>query len=159
MVVGLVLSGCGGEKRTLLEVGSQAPPFTLKLVDGKTTWNMADHAGKPMVITFMASWCPCSHDSIPLTKEAHGRFSDRGVEFLMVGLQDAESKFEDFVAKQAPPFPAGFDDGEPISRTYGVSAPPTTVFIGKDGLVKRIFYGNIKDVVEDYYLWIEELVA
>ena len=76
----------------------------------------------------------------------------------MVGIQDARSKFEKIVAKWDVPFPAGYDKGERIARDYGVSAPPTTIFIDKTGAVKRVFYGNIKDKEKEFPQWIEEII-
>lgn len=152
------LSGCLGDDIKPLAEGSTAPKATLILLNGDAR-EVTDHPGRGQVVTFMSSWCPCSNDSIPMFKKAfklHGE--NQHLAFLMIGIQDSREKFTDFVAKRDVPFPAGFDPGNEIARTYGVKQPPTTVFIDKDGKVKKFFYGNIKDVEEDFYKWLEELV-
>nr|NIS41299.1 TlpA family protein disulfide reductase [Desulfuromonadales bacterium] len=149
--------GCLEEDIEPLKVGIVAPPFTLTLLDGGTA-DMERANGNGHVLTFMASWCPCSNDSIPLMKKAHARYEAEGIEFLMIGIQDAGSKFEKFVDKWELPFPAGYDSGDRIAHTYGVTAPPTTIFIDREGKVKRVFYGNIKDKEEEFFQWTEELL-
>jgi peroxiredoxin len=153
----IALSGCLEDDVEPLALGVAAPPATLTLLDGATT-EMSAVNGGGRVISFMASWCPCSHDSIPLMKKAYARYEEDGISFLMVGIQDAEGKFEKFVAKWEVPFPAGYDAGDRIARAYGVSAPPTTIFVDRQGRVKRVFYGNIKDKEEEFLQWTEELL-
>lgn len=154
----LALSGCF-EDIIPLQVGSMAPKSTLTLLSGKSL-EVTDHPGKGQVITFMSSWCPCSNESIPMMKKAydeHGGGGDGKVAFLMIGIQDPESKFRKFVEKWDIPFPAAYDDGDQIARVYGVLQPPTTIFVDKEGKVQRVFYGNIKDKEDEFYQWIEEL--
>jgi peroxiredoxin len=154
----IALAGCFDDGVPPLQVGSKAPPFVLALLDGGNA-ELAQPQGEGHVLTFMSSWCPCSNDTIPLMKRAHADYEDKGIAFLMIGIQDAEGKFENFVAKWGIPFPAGYDSGDRIARAYGVNAPPTTIFIDRDGIVKRIFYGNIKDKEEDFRQWTRELLG
>lgn len=151
-----LLSGCGEESKPLLQVGAKAAPFTLELIGGKQT-QLEQYAGKGLVITFMSSWCPCSHDSMPLMKQAYAK-SNGQVAFMMIGIQDSRSKFEKFVAKWEVPFSAGYDEDDKIGNDYGVSSPPTTFFIDKNGIVKRAFYGNIAKKPEEFQKWIEEII-
>ena len=151
------MSGCSEEGRPLLQVGEKAIPFTLELLDGKQS-NLEQYAGKGLVITFMSSWCPCSNDSMPLMKQAYAKYSNGQVAFLMVGVQDSQSKFEKYVEKWGVPFAAGYDKGDRIANNYGVSSPPTTFFIDKHGIVKRAFYGNIAKQPDEFQQWIEEII-
>lgn len=153
-----LISGCSEEssKPLLLQVGAKAVPFTLELIDGKQS-QLEQYAGRGLVITFMSSWCPCSHDSIPVMKQAYTKNGGQ-VAFVMVGIQDSRSKFENFVKKWAVPFPAGYDKGDSIANDYGVSSPPTTFFIDRNGIVKRAFYGNIAKKPEEFQKWVEEII-
>jgi len=153
----ILITGCMEDKGKILQIGQKAPPFSLDLLDGKQT-SLDQYAGKGLAITFMSSWCPCSKDSIPFFKEAYKKYKNDNIQFLMIGIQDARGKFEKIVAKWKVPFPAGYDKGDRIARDYGVQAPPTTIFIDKDGSVKRVFYGNIKDKEKEFPQWIEEIL-
>ncbi|MFQ5356532.1 MAG: TlpA family protein disulfide reductase [Mariprofundaceae bacterium] len=150
------LFGCSEDGRVLVQVGQKAPTFSLELLDGGQA-NLEQYAGKGLVITFMASWCPCSNDSVPLMKDAYHAHKD-DIAFLMVGIQDAESKFKEYIKKWEVPFSAGFDNGNRMARKYGIGSPPTTYFIDKSGIVKRAFYGNIKDKGDEFPEWLKEIM-
>ncbi len=151
------LTGCSGDNFPALQVGVQAPAFTATSLDGKTR-SLSDYRGKGLLVIFMSSWCPCSNESIPIVNDAYQRHKEDNVEFLIVGIQEARSKFEGFIAKRGILFPAIYDDDKLISRPYGINAPPTMVFIDKDGMVKRVFYGNIKDKKKEFVKWLEEII-
>ncbi len=160
VLLSLLLTGCFEENVTPLEIGAKAPPATLTLLNGETR-EVTDNPGQAQIITFMASWCPCSNDSIPLMKKVFERYNNGAeskIAFLMIGIQSPESKFRDKAGKWRVPFPVAYDEGDKIARAYGIAAPPTTVFIDADGKVKRVFYGNIKDEEEDFLKWTDELL-
>ena len=145
------------EPTRVLQVGEKAPAFTLELLNGEKS-HLDLYSGKSLAITFMASWCPCSNDSIPLMNGAYTDNKGKNLAFLMVGIQDSRAKFRQFVEKWQIPFPAGYDEGNRIAREYGVNAPPTTIFIDRNGDVKRVFYGNIAEKKEEFPQWIEEIL-
>jgi len=151
-----LISGCSEESRPLLQVGEKAAPFTFELIGGKQS-QLEQYAGKGLIITFMSSWCPCSNDSMPLMKQAYAKNNGQ-VAFLLIGIQDSRSKFEKYVEKWDVPFSAGYDKGDRIGNDYGVSSPPTTFFIDKNGIVKRAFYGNIAKKPDELQKWIEEII-
>jgi peroxiredoxin len=150
------LGGCSESGRPLLQVGEKAPAFNLQLLSGEQI-NLERYAGKGVVITFMSSWCPCSNDSMPLMKKAYQEHK-ADLAFLMIGTQDARSKFEKFTRKWEVPFSTGYDEDDLIARAYGVSSPPTTFFIDRTGIVKRAFYGNISEKPKEFPRWLEELM-
>jgi peroxiredoxin len=153
----IIAAGCTEDPGDVLHVGQTAPSFALDLTAGGST-NLNLHSGKGVAITFMSSWCPCSNDSVPMMKQAYANHQDDGLMIIMVGIQDSREKFGKFVEEWAIPFPAGYDKGDRIASDYGVRAPPTTVFVDKNGIVQRVFYGNIKDQEENFHQWIEELL-
>ncbi|MBI3397694.1 MAG: TlpA family protein disulfide reductase [Deltaproteobacteria bacterium] len=153
-----VLTGCSSgpkDKQPTAKVGTPAPAFSLNLINGGSV-TLDSFKGKPLIITFMASWCPCSNESAPVFKEAYSKYNSKGVEFLMIGIQDSESKFKKFVDKKQFPFPTGFNKRDTIARLYGVNAPPTTFFIDRDGKIARAFYGKLIEI-EKLSAWVEEI--
>ena len=141
-----------------LQIGSAAPSFSLDLLNGGKYEYKSGRSGKPLVLVYMASWCPCTHDSVPAFKEVYKEYNPKGVEFLMVGIQDSESKFKKFYKNSGLKFPAGFDYRTDLSLKYGVSAPPTTFFIDKEGKVKNAYYGKIEEK-EKLAAWVAEIAG
>ena len=157
ILLATLISGCSEDAKPLLQVGEKAAPFTLELLDGGQG-HLESYAGKGLVITFMSSWCPCSNESLPLMKEVYTTHKNDQIVFLLVGIQDSRSKFENFVKKWDVPFKAGYDKGDRIAKDYGVGSPPTTFFIDKNGIVKRAFYGNIAKKPDEFQQWIKEII-
>jgi peroxiredoxin len=157
LLFALLASGCTEDASKALHVGEKAPSFTIDLINGETT-SLDQYSGKGVAITFMSSWCPCSNESVPIMKQTQQDHQADGLVIIMVGIQDSKAKFSDFIEKWSIPFPAGYDKGDRIAGDYGVRAPPTTVFVDKSGIVKRVFYGNIKDQEENFRGWIEEIL-
>lgn len=153
----LGLAGCAEEPtKPLLQVGEKATPFTLELVDGRKV-RLEDFQGRGLVITFMSSWCPCSNNSMPLIQQAVDAHTGDAIDFMMIGIQDSRAKFQKFTQKWNLRFAAGYDKGDRIAKDYGVSAPPTTFFIDRQGVVKRAFYGDISIKPEEFRQWVREL--
>ncbi len=157
----LIMAGCSGNstgsKEPTAKIGGSAPAFSVEATDVRTV-RLEDFKGKPLVLTFMAEWCPCSNESAPVFKEAYKDYNPGGVEFMILGFQDSRSKFSEFVKRQAFPFPAAFDKGDAIGGSFGVLAPPTTFFITPEGKIQRAFYGKIEEK-DKLYAWIDELIA
>ncbi|CAG1004135.1 Thiol-disulfide oxidoreductase ResA [Burkholderiales bacterium] len=159
LMLALGLVACSEEPaKPLLQVGEKATPFTLELVDGAKV-KLEDYLGKGLVITFMSSWCPCSNNSMPLMQQAVEAHRKDGIEFMMIGIQDSRTKFQKFTQKWNVRFAAGYDKGDRIAKDYGVSAPPTTFFIDRQGVVRRAFYGDISVKPEQFRQWVGELAS
>lgn len=152
-----LVTGCSEDAKPLLQVGEKAIPFTLELLDGGAS-RLEDYSGKGLVVTFMSSWCPCSNHSMPLFQEVKTAHKNDRIAFLMIGIQDSKSKFQTFVKKWNAPFPAGYDKSGRIAKDYGVSAPPTTFFIDRHGIVKRAFYGDVSTKPDEFRKWVKEVI-
>jgi peroxiredoxin len=115
--------------------------------------------GKPVIIQLMGSWCSNCMDETAFMSDYYRKNRQRGIE--MIGLAYEYSTNFDRSRKSLLKFKQRFDVQYPLLIT-GVSASdslrmektlpklksftaiPTTIFIGKDGLIKKIhtgFYG------------------
>ncbi len=128
---------------TTLKVGDTAPDFTIKTVGGKSV-GLSDLKGNPSVLFFYAGWCPCSNESAHQLNMAYRDFAKKGVNFVGIGFQDKKNSLSEFAVKHNIPFPVGFDLDQSVARNFGVSTPPTTIFLSGDGKVLSIFVGKIK---------------
>lgn len=118
------------------------PYFKLKLFDDNE-FQLRDHGGKPILISFFASWClPCTEEA-PVINQAYDEYKPKGVTFLAIAVSDKEQDARQFVLKHNLSFPAGLDNSGKISKAFGISGLPTIVFIGKDGMTHRIHSGGV----------------
>ncbi len=69
-------------------------------------------------------------------------FRDKGVFFLGVFVLGKDYYIRQFAERHHLTFPVGKENG--ISKRFGVKAIPTTIFIGRDGTIKKNHTGEIK---------------
>jgi thiol-disulfide isomerase/thioredoxin len=113
--------------------------------------------GKVVLVDIFGSWCPTCHDAAPELVRLYREYHDRGLE--IVGLAYEVTGDTAIDARQVrryrrkfgilfPLLLAGINDTEAAAATLpqlrGFTSFPTTVFLGRDGRVRRVhagFYG------------------
>lgn len=130
-------------------VGSPAPALAIRSLDGKTI-RLADLRGTPLVVNFWASWCvPCRQEA-PVLNAAANKYARR-VEFLGVDIQDSDAAARSYQAEVQSPYPVG-PAIEGRYQDWGVTAPPETFFIDRDGVVNSRVIGPLTEHALEVYL-------
>jgi thiol-disulfide isomerase/thioredoxin len=142
---------------SLTTVRDPGEPFAFSLPDtqGKTV-SLSDprFRGKVVVVDIFGTWCPNCHDEAPFLVELHRKYGKDGLEVVGLAYEytdDAERnarQIEIFRKKYGIEFPllmAGTTNDGEIARTLpqlvNFGAYPTTVFVGRDGRVRKIHAG------------------
>ncbi|HZV52494.1 MAG TPA: TlpA disulfide reductase family protein [Candidatus Dormibacteraeota bacterium] len=124
-------------------VGRTAPDVAIRPLNGGGEVRLSDFRGRPVVLNFWASWCgPCRQEA-PVLNSAARRYGGR-VQFLGVDIQDSEGAARVFQASVQSPYPVGpaVADG---ASAYGVTAPPETFFIDRQGHVTASVVGPVSE--------------
>ncbi len=135
------------EHRTAVFVGSKAPDFVLKSLDGQEV-RLSDYRGKVVLVNFWASWCPPCRAEMPLFEDIYKRYKDKGFLILAISTDVNEEAVHKFLKDIKVSFPVLMDDGK-VSETYGITGLPTSFLIGRDGKVVRIRLGEYKELETD----------
>jgi len=155
-----------------LELGAQAPDFSLPATDGKT-YSLADFAdAKALVVFFTCNHCPFVTGSDEVTRKTVERFAPQGVAFVGINANETENHpsdaFDPMVARmEEHQFPWVYcrDDAQDVARAYGgLRTPHFFVF---DGDRKLVYTGRGVDnpretekmTVNDLENALEELLA
>src|SRR5687768_321509 len=80
-----------------VEVGEQAPPFTLPKLNEEpsvSAVSLADFRGKVVYVDFWASWCAPCQISIPLLNKLRNEYAGQGLPFEVVAI-NVDSNPED----------------------------------------------------------------
>lgn len=136
---GTAASGSSAEPVT----GAPAPDFTLKTLDGSEL-SLSQFRGQPVLINFWASWCPPCRLEMPELVRAFEAHQSEGFIILAVDLtfQDSITDVRAFVDEFNMTFPVVLDEtGEVTNSVYRLRGLPTSVFIGRDGKIKRVHIG------------------
>jgi len=144
--------------------------FAFDDLDGKTmTHEDPRFAGKVVIANVFGSWCPNCNDKAPLLAEWYRTYRDQGLEIVGLAYEysgDTERdrvyvrKFADRHGVEFPLLLAGTSDKQAAAETLpdltAVIAFPTSIFIGRDGRVRRIHSGFSGPGTGAHY---DELVA
>ena len=135
----------------LLEVGAQAPDWSLKTPEGETVRLSGLH-GHVVVLNFWASWRPACKDAMSSMQKIHEHYGKRGV--FVYGLSALEPDDPAKIMKKG-----GFTYGlllgaEALARDYGVKDFPVVYIIGPDRTVLYAVDGpgneaKMREVIDD----------
>ena len=124
---------------TLLKVGTPAPDFKMKTLEGKTFRFGKATKGKYTVVDFWASWCPDCRKDVPNVQRMYEKFAPQGVEFIGVSMDTERDKWAAAVEKYDIRYTQvseliKFKDTQ-IAALYGVKWIPSMYLIDPDGKV------------------------
>ncbi|GAV21311.1 sporulation thiol-disulfide oxidoreductase A precursor [Mariprofundus micogutta] len=116
---------------------SESVAFKWQDLDGKS-YNMAQHAGKPVLIHLWASWCPACRDEMPAFTNWLNQHPE--VIAIPVSLDRNGKDAVDFLKANNLEMTVLLSD-EVQARNLGARALPTTIVVAADGTIKRHYRG------------------
>jgi peroxiredoxin len=131
-----------------------APEFTLPDVEGQEV-SLSDFAGEVRLVDFWATWCAPCKEEIPMFKELHQLYGDRGFRIVAISDENADVVSE-FVGAMEIPYTNLVDPGQ-VSQDYGVVSLPTAFLVDREGRIveefrgtkpRRVLEGKIRELLE-----------
>jgi peroxiredoxin len=134
-----------------LAVGTRAPGFALKDVNGKT-YSLALQQGHPVVLEFFAVWCPHCQAMAPIFQRLDKQYSSKGVRFWQVLAspygpnydnsfgQDTttvtKADVQNFAKTYHEYLPKLVDPTFKVVDEYGINGFPGIYVIDKNGVIR-----------------------
>ena len=114
-----------------IEVGRQAPGFSLPGVDGKT-WSLGDFAGKEAVLViFTCNHCPVAIASEDRLVQKQQEYAGKGVAFVALNSNedkdhptDSFDQMVDHAREKGFNFPYLRDVSQDVAKAYGAQRTP-----------------------------------
>lgn len=110
--------------------------------------------GKVVLVDIFGSWCPTCHDAAPTLVRLSDEYRDRGLEVVGLAYEVTGDtavdhrqlrRYRDKFGITFPILLGGLNDVEATAATlpqlHGFTAYPTTLFLGRDGRIRRIHAG------------------
>ena len=125
--------------------------------------------GKVVIVGIGGSWCPNCHDEAPFLSELYTKYGAKGLEIVELSFEEDAQKVKGYPRLIAfnKRYGVNFtvllagdqaDVAEKVPQIHNLNSFPTTIFIGKDGLVRGVhagfagaasgaFHGTAKDEI------------
>ena len=136
-----LLAGC--KKEPQLKIGEKAPELAALDLNCSAV-KLADLRGKVVVLRFWSTGCKSCVAEMPKIDEFGKRCRDRGLAVVAVNVGDTKEKVADFVTNLKISYPVLLDEANITARKYRVTAVPTTCFIDRNGIAKKIVFGEMR---------------
>ncbi len=140
-------------------IGQTAPPFELSDINGNKV-AFADYKGKVILINFWATFCdPCKAE-MPSLNNLYHAFKNDGFMVLAISIDSSEKPVRTFLKIKEMAYPVLMDkDQDVYFILYGVLGLPTSILIGRDGIIKEVIRGEREWDAPDMKKKIEKLLA
>jgi peroxiredoxin len=117
-------------------VGTTAPDFTLKELDGRQV-RLSDYRGKESVlVAFWASWCgPCRME-MPSLEAFYETHRSSGIEVLALSIDDDPAAAQEYAEQNKLPFPVLLDNDEQAASEYHVAGIPVIFVVDPAGKLR-----------------------
>ncbi len=130
--------------QALLDVGSQAPEFTLKNTEGQDVGLSAFSQSKAVVLVFWSTWSANSKKALRRFEDFHRKYGDRGLRIVGINADNQTISPEDMenIKKMVKDlditFPVLLDRGLTTFHSYGIIALPSTVVISGGKIIYEL---------------------
>lgn len=121
-----------------LRIGTMAPDFSLRTMDGGSFSIRKAMERGPVVLAFFKIDCPVCQFALPYVDRLYEAYKGKNV--TIIGVSQNEKKDTRlFVKEYGLKLPIALDDTEryPVSNAYGLTNVPTVFYISQDGSIEQ----------------------
>ena len=108
----------------------------LKDISGREVDLKRDYAGKALLVSFWATWCPHCVEEIPSMNRALSQLDQSQFAIVSVSYKDTEAIMQAFQKKVPMSFPVLMDRTGDVSKAWKVYAFPSSFLIDRTGRVR-----------------------
>lgn len=132
-------SGGAGAPTPGATVGMRATTFDLPTPEGGSVV-LDELRGTPVLLNFWASWCEACRREMPELARLHQQY---GSALTIVGVNDDEPALRVMLFAQQAGYNWTFalDAGGRVMQAYGVHYLPTSFFLDRNGVIRRVYTG------------------
>jgi cytochrome c biogenesis protein CcmG, thiol:disulfide interchange protein DsbE len=126
--------------------GARTPQFSVRTLTGETL-SSAALRGQVVLVNVWATWCTPCRVEMPMLESTWQRHRAAGLVVLGASVDRAgESVVRDYVTSRGVTYPVAVVGGDVIAALGGVRGYPTSILIGRNGVVRHVVLGPIGPV-------------
>lgn len=125
-------------------MGGPAPNFTSWDLNGKKV-SLSDFKGRPMLLTFWATWCTVCREELPALQRLQDRYQSTGFTILAINYRETDNRrLGQYLAGLQVNLKAVIDPEGTIAGAYGVDIGlPVNVLLNRSGMVAQVIIGAV----------------
>lgn len=124
--------------------GEPAPTIVGTTLDG-APFDLAALRGRPVVINFWGPTCVPCREEFPLLKAKLAEHAAEGLAVVGVLTDDPADPARTFVAEEGATWPTVIDPNSALKKMYRVVGRPQTYFVDRNGILRSIQIGEVRD--------------
>jgi peroxiredoxin len=149
LLVGTFMLAAAGWANAAVTVGSNAPDFTLRTLNGPNM-RLQEQRGKVVLVNFWATWCGPCRKEMPHLNRISDKYKSAGLVLLGVNIDEDVRNAAEVASKLKVSFPVLLDTDKAVSKLYDLNSMPSTMVIDRSGKV-RFLHRGYQDGYEDTY--------
>ncbi|MBI4656435.1 MAG: TlpA family protein disulfide reductase [Elusimicrobia bacterium] len=102
--------------------------------------DLADYAGKPVMVVFFAEYCPFCRQAAPFIEKMHKTYKDKSFQTIGIAIEDEKEPAEAFANYYKLTFPIAYKGGETSAR-YGARGVPYLFVLNKSHEIVNMWAG------------------
>lgn len=133
---------CGCEREKTWKLGAAAPEISVLDLSDRTV-KLSDFRGKPVVLRFWMTGCSACVAGMPKLDGFSKSYRERGLVVLAINMGNSKPLVEAFAKGLKLSYPVLLDPALIAAKKYGVTAVPTTFFIDRKGIARKMVAGEV----------------
>ena len=139
------------------KVGDKMMEWSGTLSNGKK-FSSKSLSGKPLVMTFWASWCePCKKE-LPALSEMYRDKSGEGLEVIGINVDEDPAAARRYLKNNPLPFKVVMDSDKSIMNRFQTRGVPTTFWVTTDGKIRQRSVGYDDKQKQKVMKWLDSLL-
>jgi len=126
-----------------LKIGDTLPKADLLDRNGQRVSLPGDLRGRVGLLHFWASWCPYCLKEILAIESLYQTYKHKSFSPHSINVGETAAAVEAFLAHSRISYSIVLDKHSSLARQYGVTGIPTTLIVGRDGLIRFKILGEI----------------
>ncbi len=152
LVSGIVLAADEAEKNPVF------PEVVFSSLDGNASVTMSAFRGRPVLVTFWASWCGPCRVELPELSKLYGELVGTGFVLMTVNVDQNPAAGRGFLNSLGLSLPVYRLDPRD-TKALGINALPANILLDAEGRFVQAYMGYTPSVVEDVRRLVLEMTA
>ena len=157
VVITLFISGPGAASEQESEI-PVLPNVAFTALDGSAQIDIESFRGRPVLLSFWASWCGPCREELPELQRLYGELADTGFVLLTINMDSSPSIGAQFLKRFGISVPT-YRMNPRDAANLGLEALPTNVLLDRDGrpvMYHRGYAPTVPDEIRQMVLAMDE---